>query len=220
MRIEDKAIFKETLDAVFVGIGRKPLQGMALKLWWGAFESDPIEDVLEALAVTFKSSTEFLTPGLVRSYMPDRSGFLKPEEAWNRYPKTEFDAGWVYAEMLKAGSSAMDSIDRGDMIAARVAYLESYKAIIEEAKRNKESPKWFYSDATQGSKEDRDGKKIKLTLQAEEMKWIGKAQAQKALLGLEKSSEMPARISKYVEKVFKRMPPPEQITSTSETNEH
>ena len=75
-----------------------------------------------------------------------------PEEAWNAAPKTDAEAGWMCHETAIAMAACQDSIDRGDMIGARKAFLETYTAQLRTARGK---PQWWMSEASLGDYETR-----------------------------------------------------------------
>ena len=75
-----------------------------------------------------------------------------PEAAWNDTPKTDHEAGWLCQETARALAACQDSLDRGDMIGARMAFLETYKRAVSEAGSG---PKWWLSEAARGSPSSR-----------------------------------------------------------------
>ena len=123
METEDKREFQEIVGLSFESHGRNPPSSGVLRLWWGVFSPYHIADVRLAFSKALAESQEFLVPAAVKQYLPDRSGFLGCEEAWNQLPKTEFEAGWVYQEIMAAYGACYDSIERGDMIGAMIAFF-------------------------------------------------------------------------------------------------
>ena len=172
MNTENRHEFKKIIETTFLTFGRNVPPKEVMQVWWSVFEQFPMEDVRHAFCAAVAESTEFLVPGRVRKYIPDRSGYLDPETAWNQVPKADADAAWVCTEMLEASALAQDSIDRRDMIAARMAFLEAYKRVIENAKAQWGRPQWFYSEATEGSRDQRRRMKINHTKMAMERQWI------------------------------------------------
>lgn len=71
------------------------------------------------------------------------SAWPSPEESWNLLPKTEDEGGWMCQEMATAMSACADSLNRGDLIAARMAYLEVYKR---EIRGKAGDPKWWLTE--------------------------------------------------------------------------
>jgi hypothetical protein len=70
------------------------------------------------------------------------SQYPAPEEAWNMAPKSEYDGGWVCDELMAALGACQDSLDRGDMVAARMAFLERYRV---EIQGKTGEPRWWLS---------------------------------------------------------------------------
>lgn len=191
MDTEDKTEFNQLVGMTFETYGRKKPSMGVLEVWRGVFTPYPMADVREAFSRAVAESREFLVPAAVRAYLPDRSGFLSPEEAWNHLPKDEREAGWVYPEMMSAAGAAWDSIDRGDLVAGRMAFIESYKKIVADAKQSGNRPKWFYSESNYLTHEQRQELKYRNTLIAAEKKWLPIDYANNILRICGPSSESP-----------------------------
>jgi len=188
---KNKLEFANILKTVFLGYGRNEPAKEVTQLWWNVFQNDSMEDVRVAFAQAVSESTEFLVPGVVRQYIPDRSGFLGPEEAWNQYPKSEQEPAWVYTEMMMAGNSCRNSIDRGDMVGARMAFLENYPRSIHSAKQEGSRPSWYYSDGIGLSRIEADQQKIRKTIEAREKQWISQDLAERVLMIADQSAPNP-----------------------------
>lgn len=105
-----------------------------------------------------------------------------PEEAWNLLPKSEREGGYVTHQMM--ASAPFDLIDRGDLIAARKAFIETYSRADKSGK-----PEFFYSSPTVGSTEEKVDIKSKAIMLARDKKWISEDRAQGLLSQLSPSSK-------------------------------
>lgn len=201
----DKKEFKEILDATFIASGRKALPTTAVMVWWNVFIDFEMEDVRTAFSRAIAESTEFLVPGLVRRYLPDKSGFLSPEEAWNRLPKSESEPAWVYPELMEAAGAAWDSLERGNLIGARMAFIESYKVILDRSRASRKKAKWFYSEASGLPYESRMEIKAQHTLEAMEKQWITQERATVMLESISKETGIPANIQEKLTPIRKML---------------
>lgn len=204
MKPEDKNEFRQLVIILFQTYGRPIPPKEVIQVWWNVFEPDAIEDVRQAFSATVIESRHFPVPATVKQYIPDRSGFLDPESAWNAYPKAESEGAWVYQEMLQAGGACQDSIDRRDFIGARKAFIETYQQILSDAKRTGKRPVWFYSGAVGLNRDEADQMQIAKTLAAYERKWITQEKAQQVLLAADQSSANP-KILQMANRAIKRL---------------
>jgi hypothetical protein len=78
---------------------------------------------------------ESITPG----------GRPSPEEAWAMVPKDEKSSAVMTNEMSQALGVAQSLIDYGDMVAARMAFRESYTNIVNFNKQHSIKAEWFPS---------------------------------------------------------------------------
>lgn len=155
-----------------------------LKLWWEDLEPYPLEALRQAFVQHRRTSEKPPTPAAILAYLPDLLGHPSPEEAWNRLPKTEHDAGYVTNQMMQAMGACGDSIERGDMIGARMAFLEAYRRAVAEARALGQKAQIFYSGATGGDFERRRMMQEKHTLEAAERGWLSHDRAQEILTGI------------------------------------
>lgn len=65
-----------------------------------------------------------------------------PEEAWAMIPRSESDSVVWTREMAEAFGVVYSMIDDGDHVAARMAFIETYKAKCNEARNNSTPVKW------------------------------------------------------------------------------
>lgn len=176
----DKQKLREILEGEYAMHG-KQLTGPVAKAWiraLGAYSIQAIEGAFEANARASRSAP---VPADVLRFLPDPLGHLGPEEAWNHAPKSEYEGGFVTDQIMCGLASAMDSIERGDMVAARMAFAEAYKREVALAQTRREKARWWYTQATGLSRTQRLELKEKHLLEAAEKRWI---EPQKALNGL------------------------------------
>jgi len=133
----DKTRFQDTLAAVYDYYG-KTLTEAAAKLWWRTMRARVSIEQFEGLMAKQLETSEFLPriANIVEALNPHPA----PEEAWNRVPKSEYEGGWVTDEIMAGLAACHDSIDRGDMVGARMAFIESYKSAIAG---KTDRPRWW-----------------------------------------------------------------------------
>lgn len=125
-------------------------------VFYRALSEFDYEDIDQAFNV-FEKTNKYpkITPGAIVELIPNKLGHLDPEEAWNRAPKSEAEGEYVTDQIMLALGAAQPSIDNGDMIAGRMAFVECYKKSVMECVSKGVRAKYFYSGATEGEWEQR-----------------------------------------------------------------
>lgn len=183
MRSEDKKQF-QTLITDFMSVYGHEITIGQIRMWWDDLEAYPFAAVEQAFRQYRKTNSKRPTPAGVLEFLPDLLGHPSPEEAWNRLPKSEYDAGYVTSEMMQAMGACGDSLERGDTIGARMAFLEAYRHAIAEARLMGRAAVYFYSGATGGDFEQRRQLQEKHTLEAAERGWLSQDRATEILTGI------------------------------------
>ena len=158
MRPEDSTAFATILHDTYALYGKESIMtdGVSDTLW-DMFQLATREQFKAAMLAHSASDTNFHPlPGKVRQMFSD---YPSAEEAWNTLPKDEATTGWMFPEMEQAMGACWDSLQRGDLIAARMAFVEKYKAV---TRGKLGQPKWRISEATEGGFEARNQAKIDL----------------------------------------------------------
>lgn len=109
--------------------------GATLKTW----PDDVARAVVNRCADTMKfrpSRAELL------STLQASDGRPGAEEAWAMVPKSEAETAVWTQEMAYAAGAAQPLIDAGDLIAARMAFKESYTSLVAEARANGTPVEW------------------------------------------------------------------------------
>lgn len=71
-----------------------------------------------------------------------------PDEAWAMVPKSEAETVVWTEEMREAYAMAAPLLEAGDFVAARMAFIESYKRLIERLRASTSKPRWSISLGT------------------------------------------------------------------------
>tara|TARA_R110002126_G_scaffold201835_1_gene349368 strand:- start:9 stop:575 length:567 start_codon:yes stop_codon:yes gene_type:complete len=95
-----------------------------------------------------------------------------PEVAWNLLPKSDSDCGYISEQMNDGWGACMDSMDRGDFVGARMAFVEAYKKSVERARLGGIKPDFFYSGPTGMAYEQKMELKHQKTLEAVKLGWL------------------------------------------------
>jgi hypothetical protein len=174
----DKPAFGRALNsAMEVTKYGRPVGPDAFDLWCATFQRFTLDQVLEALSKHTVISTDAPTPADVLEILRDGLGHMDAEEAWNRIPKFESDAGYISNEMSEAYGACADSVERGDMIGARVCFIEVYKKLITRAKLEGREAVYYYSSPTGIGYEQAQELKRQKTEEACVKGWLNKDSA-------------------------------------------
>lgn len=167
----DKHEFIEILKATQEYYDR-PVSGRSVDIYWSGLSGITINQFSAAVTSHIKSSRFMPKVSDILEALPDTSGWLNPEEAWNALPKTESDGGYINQAIAQAMGACLDSLERGDYIAARMAFIESYKSRVSDLKMKGEKPKWWYSGAALGTHEQKQQAEQAALIIARDNKWI------------------------------------------------
>lgn len=122
-----------------------------------------------------------------------------PEEAWAGVPKDEAASGFLTDEMREAYRTAWPLIHAGELIPARMAFLEAYRKHLQQARDGRRPVRWEFTPGT-----DKDGREL-VVLDAIEKRRIT-ADAGRALLPYHREDEgLNARLIALAGGAFKRI---------------
>ena len=167
----DKKRFAEMLKDVYAMHQRELTAGM-VKIWIGQLGIYTIEAIEGAFNAYWRTAKGIPLPADILKFLPDPLGHVGPEEAWNHIPKSESDGGYVTDQMMAARTAAIGSIERGDMIGARMAFVEAYRQQVGQAQAQGIRARYWYSIPTGMDHQQRLELKEKHTLEAAERKWL------------------------------------------------
>jgi hypothetical protein len=135
--------------AVTAELTQTPLSAAGAKVMAEDLAAYPEHQVLGALSRCRKEVRGKLTVHDVVSRLDD--GRPGPEEAWAMLPMDERQTVVWTDDMTAAWGVALPLVEEGDRIAARMAFLETYRARVQKARDQGEPVKWTVSigsDAT------------------------------------------------------------------------
>lgn len=181
MNKNEKTKFAELVSDTMAMHGHQITKGQ-MAMWWEDLSAYSFDAVQSAFAQHRKTAKRKPIPADILEFLPDTFGHPAPEEAWNRLPKSDFDCGYVTDEMMAAASAADGSIQRGDHVAARMAFIESYRKQVAMARASGKRAKFWFSGSTEGSFEHRKQLEEMATIKAAELGWL---EPEKALNRLE-----------------------------------
>lgn len=138
----DKEPFVQMLKAIFEVYGAT-LSTDAVSIWWGVLENYPLEIVSRTLTQHVKESRFAPKPADVLDVIRSADGRPGPEEAWSLIPKSEGASVVWTEEMAKAYGSVSDLINRDDLVAARLAFVEQYRTLVRAARDANKPAKWM-----------------------------------------------------------------------------
>jgi len=154
VRDQDRAEFSNILDGMTDALGRRPMGNGGKSMWFDAVTAVgmDLEQFRATMLEYLATSQEWPSPATIIDLagMKPRSPYPSPEEAWNMTPKTESESGWLCEQTAAALGACQDSLDAGDRIGARMAFLECYKLQPKEG-----IPQWWISEGGLMSLEER-----------------------------------------------------------------
>ena len=169
--MENKQQFAELLTEVMAVYGKQADKG-TMRVWWEILKDYSFEQISMAFSQHTRNDKFPPVPASIVELLPDNSGHLSPDEAWNALPKTEYEGGYVTQQIMEGMGACLDSIDRGDMIGARMAFIAAYKRSVTNANASGEKAKYFYTAPSIGSHEQKQQIKAAALLTAKDRKWI------------------------------------------------
>lgn len=145
MNNEDRRQFSELLVATMEVYGM-PLGPNAIGVWWAALERYPLSHVRAQLSAHIQDPTvgKFAPkPADIIGRLQAFDGRPGPEEAWAIVAPTIGDESvsivWT-DEMAQAWGVAREL--EGDRVASRMAFLERYRVLVQEARAQGIAPHW------------------------------------------------------------------------------
>lgn len=149
---DSRALF-DLLESAWIAKGRQPEQvtEKVLDVWIRLLADVPLRYVERALEIHGRDATAKHppTPADVVQIIDERTGPQWPEanEAWAiALASMDEDASIVWcAEIAQARWAAMPIMQEGDEVGARMAFLESYRGLVERAKREHRHIEWIAS---------------------------------------------------------------------------
>ena len=146
--LEEKNAFLTVINKT-ADVYDKKIQRERVSVYWDALKHRDLTDIKTALNRHIQDADRgrfFPLPADVAAQLPkELDPWLSANEAWAACPKSESDSAALCHEISSALCVAQDLMDMGDMIAARMAFIEHYNRLVESAKSIGEKPKWFPS---------------------------------------------------------------------------
>lgn len=195
---EDRQQFASILSGCMKVYNRK-LDVAVMNIWMAALENYSIADITKAFNQYIVTGKFAPAPADIIEFLPDPFGHLSPEEAWNRVPKSGSDCAYVTNEMMQAAGACQDSIERGDLVAARLAFVEAYKKNVSLSRAEGKKAVYWPSLSTEGDWETRRYAEESATIEAAELGWIKPRQAWHRL------EKICCELGKSPESVIKRL---------------
>lgn len=158
MKDSDARVFNETIQGLFEAMGFEAPTTTARRLWWESLKGLDLDRLTAAASEYLRTRRDRPTVAALLD-LADPSQYPAPDEAWNMCPKSESETAWVFQELLAALSACRDSLDAGDRIGARKAFLEVYAR---ETRGKQGRPGWFISDANNMTQEQRQQVRFEL----------------------------------------------------------
>lgn len=157
----------------------------------------PEDQVLSALDRCRRELRGRLTIADVLTRLQD--GRPGPEEAWAMLPKDEAASCFWTDEMREASAVAQPLIDEGELIPARMAFLERYRALVQDARDAGRPVQWCFSPGA-----DKSGRE-RVLLEAVEKGRLSAQHAQDLLPHHREDNALTARLEALASNAVKRI---------------
>lgn len=125
----------------------KPVDGQRLDMWWEAVKQFP-DGSVRASAVRHITTSHFKPQlaDIIKGCAAQLDGnWMGADEAWALMPKSESDSAMLTDEIAQAMAAATPLLERGDHVAARMAFKDAYGRLVEKAKIEGRMPRFFPS---------------------------------------------------------------------------
>lgn len=127
----------------------KTIERSRVSVYWDALKHRTLADIKTAINRHVQDAQRgrfFPLPADISHQLPSElNPWLNANEAWAACPKDEIQSSAMCDEMAQALYIAQDLINMGDMVAARMAFIEHYNRLIDAAKSEGKKPVWFPS---------------------------------------------------------------------------
>ena len=137
------------------GVGGRTLDWDLFDMWMDVIGRAELKALTAAFRLHRSESEYSPSPAKILDKLMIMAGYLSPEEAWNLAPKTEVEGAYVCDEMQAALSACEFSLQSNDRVAARMAFIERYKTEILRAKITMKTARYFYSEPSVGSHQEK-----------------------------------------------------------------
>ncbi len=149
MKDSDMTAFSDAWTQAWETYG-KPISGGATALAFNCLANYELSEITRALAAHLRDPATGQFPPKPADIIKRQAGALNdgrpgPEEAWAMCPQNEFETAWMTPEMATASASASVLLARGDRIAARKAFIETYESEVARARVAGIAVVWFKS---------------------------------------------------------------------------
>lgn len=141
MKQSEFKAFSEVMSDVADYYG-KPLKPATIRIYWAALEPYDLPLVKRLLSEHVQSSKFMPAVSEILDRIKAADGRPGPEEAWAAIPHDERGSVVWTDEMAEAFGVANPLIQQGDPIAARMAFLERYRALVNDARKAGKAIRW------------------------------------------------------------------------------
>ncbi len=142
MRPTERNTFFEVMRDVYQAIGQgQPYTEGGLELMFAAMQDLTLQQVQQALVRHINDPVNGKwrpNTSMIRDQINKAApvAWVSADEAWGTAPKLETDSGVCNQVVAGALAVAQDLINRGDMVAARKAFIDAYNTRVEQAKNH------------------------------------------------------------------------------------
>lgn len=121
---------------------RQPLAPAAIQVWWNALRRFELANIRTLLNEHVQASKFMPAVSELLDRVKASDGRPGAEEAWAMIPRDERASVVWTAEMAEAYGTAHPLLRDGDRIAARMAFLEHYRALVLKARAEGRAVHW------------------------------------------------------------------------------
>jgi hypothetical protein len=144
---EESRAIQQSLATIMQVRHRTPPGPKEMAVWLHALEGYPTPMILRALSLHTRRSKSAPVPANIIEILDALDGRPGAQQAWANCQRAENeDATIVWTqEEAQAWGVALPLIQAGDRIAARMAFLERYNALVDEARERRSPARWIPS---------------------------------------------------------------------------
>ena len=203
MKTSDADKFRQIYAKMMKAYGRT-IDPDTQAVWWELMQDLSIEQFAAACVQYMATERAWPVPAAIRDLAgSNANGWPSPEEAWNQVPKSEYESSWMCQETIDAYVACSDSLERGDLIAARMCFIEVYKR---ETKAKRGEPTWWISWGIADTQDQRESMFQRLCLEKPKAAaMLTRNQSPSGLLPSEVASVPMLHSSKSIESGFRRL---------------
>jgi hypothetical protein len=208
MKVSEIEFSERLVKAFFVALevtGSPTISDAAIAVMLKDLSGYPEEQVISAIRRCCREVKGKLTLADIIQRLDD--GRPDPETAWSMVPKDERVSAMMTSEMEEAFRLAYAQVAAGELIPARMTFLEAYRKSVQQARDGRYPVRWTFTPGT-----DKDGQALVL-LDAAEKGRISTERVKEMLPYHREDEALSARLLAIVEPTARRLTAPVEISA-------